>query len=254
MFFRGTVLFFLLSAMLLSPGFAQTRYGDLSDEELKVIPPPDWYLIFAVGTSGGQSGWDFNSPYFAFQASFHRYFGDSGSNRLGVYFTYMQSRRLNEFFPNRGLIYNNCKKHIIIGLCHHFLLVPKQRICPALGYGFAVMNIRAKGSYEYAFYEQSEGDGACSPSEDDNQPYVEEREVRINDWRMGVLLSVALRINLTSKFDLEFGLFQTLGIKGINKDVVVKQEMSGGKIRTQITEYKVPLNETILTAGLAFRL
>jgi hypothetical protein len=76
----------------------------------------------------------------------------------------------------------------------------------------------------------------------------------VNVWRPGVLLNFILRINCNAELDLEMGIFQTIGIGGINKSVLLSQDESGGRVNSQYVQFKVPSNETIITAGLAIRL
>jgi hypothetical protein len=241
-----------LAFCLLLCSSAVAGYGDLSKpNDLKSsIPLSKWNLVVALGLSSGQNVWDFNSPFIAFQAGIHHYVGKSGVNRMGLYFTYMQSRNNNKWDPFRGSIYNNRKKQMLIGLCHHIFLVPKQRVCPALGYGFALMNIRARGSYEYSYSD----DGQGNPSGDGSLAGLEEQNVLVNVWRPGFLMNFILRINCNAKLDIEMGIFQTIGIGGINKSVVVGEEVSNGQVYLKYANFKVPSNETIITLGLAVRL
>jgi hypothetical protein len=249
---RITSVIIILAICLLLCSLATAKYGDLSksDDLKSTIPLSKWNLIVALGLSSGQNVWDFNSPFIAFQAGLHHYVGDSGTNRMGIYLTYMQSKNINKWDPFRGSIYNNSKKQTLLGFCHHIFLVPKQRICPALGYGFAIMNIRAGGIYEYCYYQE----GSQNPVSDSNLVSSEERNVSVNVWRPGVLLNFILRINCNAELDLEMGIFQTIGIGGINKSVLLSQDESGGRVNSQYVQFKVPSNETIITAGLAIRL
>lgn len=218
-------------------------YGYYEPEETEPLPErTGWVCNFSVGSSIGEIGYGFKSPYIGFSFNLRRYLEEHQWMRFGFGTAYCRSSIFNERDANHPPVFNSSKDQFHISFMNDFFLLHDRRVSPWAGYGFGLFFMRASGKYQYMEKVYDEESMRWITVIDENRTLMEQ------SFMAGVMVNFGVRVIISERVDFEGYLSQTFGLATLKKRFV--KEMKGDDKTYNV--YRVPTAETVFFGGVVF--